>query len=199
MLDLGFVSGEYYSVTCKCGCRNRFLARAKYGPRGGGVVVPEYKRGHHPNCRKTQTGNIPAWNSGKKSGDHPSMWRMGFQRGDKHWNWQKDKNPDWLDPSLDHVAISRMYGKKRRSRYVDKLWGKFLDAILARDGHQCVRCGFPWGTPVDDPTMIHVHHIEHVRINPDRIFDDENVETLCRTCHWVQHRGHKKRKRLPFQ
>jgi len=44
--------------------------------------------------------------------------------------------------------------------------------------------------------MLHVHHKEPVKIAPDRIFDDENVETLCRPCHWDVHRVHKKRRRL---
>lgn len=187
--------GERYSVTCICGCKERFLAFAKYAKDGGGLYIPEYKRGHHPNCRKTQIGNIPAWNAGKKKDDHPSLERMGFQYGNKHWNWREDQNPDWFDPSFDHVAFSRKFGHVRRSRFASKLWGKFRDAILDRDGRKCAKCALPWSD--DDPTMLHVHHVEPVKKNRDRIFDDENVVTLCRPCHWLEHRGHKKCKRLP--
>ena len=185
----------YVPTTCKCGCGQKFLARQKWANDGSGLFIPEYKRGHHPNCRKTQTGKKPAWNKGKKKGDHPSLTRMGFQYGNKHWNWQEDQNPDWFDPDFDHVAFSRKFGKTRRTRFVSKLWGKFRDAILDRDGWHCTRCGLPWDR--NDPTMLHVHHKEPIKKNPDRIFDDENVITLCRPCHWLEHRGHKKSKRLP--
>jgi 5-methylcytosine-specific restriction endonuclease McrA len=185
----------YKTKRCRCGCKEPFEAR--YLWRGGRGRYPSYKRGHHPNCRKTQTGRKPPWNKGKKKGDHPSLKRMGFQRGNKHWNWQEDQNPDWFSPSFDHVAFSRKFGHRRRTRYVSKLWGKFRDAILKRDGYECQRCGYPHGGKITDPTMLHVHHKEAIRNNRDRIYDDKNVITLCRPCHWLQHRGHKKRKRLP--
>jgi 5-methylcytosine-specific restriction endonuclease McrA len=185
----------YKTKRCRCGCKEQFDAR--YLWKDGRGYYPSYKRGHHPNCRKTQTGRKPPWNKGKKKGDHPSLKRMGFQRGNKHWNWQEDQNPDWFSPSFDHVAFSRKFGHRRRTRYVSKLWGKFRDAILKRDGYECQRCGYPHGGKITDPTMLHVHHKEAIRNNRDRIYDDKNVITLCRPCHWLQHRGHKKRKRLP--
>lgn len=199
MLKFGIKSRRHYAVICKCRCGERFMAYAKCPQGGGSLYIPEYKRGHHPNCRKNQTGSLPAWNAGKKKGDHPALARMGFQFGRGHWNWRDDQNPNWFARDFDHVALARAFGKKRRTRFVSKLWGKFRDAILERDGYQCVRCGYPWGTPMDDPTMLHVHHIQEVEIAPDRIFDDENVETLCRPCHWAEHRGHGRRKRLLSQ
>src|SRR5258708_5835300 len=89
--------GDIYVPTiCRCGCREKFLARQKWARDGSGLHVPRYKRGHHPNCRKNQTGKKPAWNKGKKKGDHPSLAHMGFQYGNKHWNWQEDLNPNWF-------------------------------------------------------------------------------------------------------
>jgi len=176
-------------VTCKCGCGETFNAFPVYRPKseGGGLRVAEYKRGHHPNCRKTQTGKVPAWNAGMRKGDHPSLERMGFQFGNEHWNWRDDQNPDWFAPDFDHVACSRAYGDKRRSRGAAKMYGKFIDAIRDRDGHKCQRCGFPWDAILPEVDDLHVHHKVPTEEDPDRIFDVENVELLCRWCHRKEH------------
>src|SRR5438132_2625694 len=100
MLPLAIRYNVQYAMVCKCGCGEHFVARSKSPPGGGDLFIPEYRRGHHPNCRRTQTGNIPVWNGGKKKGDHPSLSRMGFQAGSAHWNWQEDKNPDWFAPDF---------------------------------------------------------------------------------------------------
>src|ERR1700747_378083 len=106
-------------VTCQCGCGEMFRAFPVYRNKseGGGLRVPEYKRGHHPNCRKTQTGNTPTWNKGLKKGDHPAIERMGFQKNHpvycdwSHVNQMLRSNPDlrkrWLASKVGQVAWNK--------------------------------------------------------------------------------------------
>lgn len=179
------------STTCKCGCNETFSAFPLYRSKaeGGGLRTPDYKRGHHPNCRKTQTGGKPAWNSGLKKGDHPSIERMGYQL-------QPIRNPDWLDPAFDHIAFSKLYKNMSSNvRGSKKAYAKFRSAILRRDNCTCQDCKHDFGQSALGNLDVHIHHIVTVTKAPDRIFDDENVVTLCRQCHFKRHRGHKKIKR----
>lgn len=57
------------------------------------------------------------------------------------------------------------------------------EKILQRDGHACVKCG---ATPA--PSKLTVHHIDgngRGSDNPNN--DDDNLMTLCRSCHAAEH------------
>ena len=184
---------QHFLTTCKCGCGEEFSAFPVYRPRseGGGLQVPDYKRGHHPNCRKTQAGNIPAWNAGLTKEDHPSIVKMGFQ-------FQPDRNPNWLSPTFDHVKFSQFYkNMSDDTRGSKKAYGKFREAILQRDDYCCQDCKRSFDRLNLNETEIHVHHIETVRKNPDRTFDDENVITLCLSCHLIRHGKRRRRIKGP--
>jgi hypothetical protein len=64
---------------CGCGCGKLFRPAQKN--QNGVSFFPEYARGHHPNCRKTQTLNKKPWNTGLTKESHPRIAKMGFQKG----------------------------------------------------------------------------------------------------------------------
>lgn len=58
------------------------------------------------------------------------------------------------------------------------------DFVLKRDLFLCVKCGRP---------AEEVHHVEHIK--PENIGDPkitlnpDNLQSLCRDCHFAEHRG----------
>lgn len=174
------------STVCQCGCKEEFYAFPVYRKGGGGLRVPEYKRGHHPNCRKTQLGTVPVWNKGLNKDAVQSVGRQG-KSGPQHWNYVAELNPDFFASDFDFVYYSRRYGKALRSKGGNKLYAKFRRAIMARDNYSCVDCGFV-ADAIEDGDLLHVHHCEFVKHNADRIFDPSNVVTLCYICHRKRHK-----------
>lgn len=183
---------ERVTTICQCGCNEVFSAFPVYRPKseGGGLRVPDYKRGHHPRCRKNQTGQKDAWNKGMSKGDHPSMKRMGFPTGEDHWNYDPEMHPDWFAPDFDFRAFARKFGQKPRSKGGNKAYALFRQAILERDGYTCQHCGME-ADPYEEADLLQVHHIVYVKHDPTRIFDPSNVETLCFPCHRRVHRTNK--------
>ena len=81
---------------------------------------------------------------------------------------------DWYDKN-GGKHLSR---KLREQRWFD---GN-RDAVLARDGNQCVKCAAV--------TQLVVHHKDHNgRGSPEPNNSMENLETLCRACHASGHRA----------
>lgn len=68
--------------------------------------------------------------------------------------------------------------------YHSKEWQQARDFVLKRDCYLCVKCGKP---------AEEVHHKTH--ISPENIGDPkitmnpENLQSLCRDCHFAEHRG----------
>lgn len=68
--------------------------------------------------------------------------------------------------------------------YNSKEWKVTREYILKRDSYLCVNCGHP---------AEEVHHIIH--LSPKNIGDvsvtmnPENLKSLCRDCHFEEHRG----------
>lgn len=68
--------------------------------------------------------------------------------------------------------------------YRSKEWQEVRQAILIRDHYLCVKCGAP---------AEEVHHIRH--LSPENIgdlavaLDAKNLQSLCRECHFAEHRG----------
>ena len=71
-----------------------------------------------------------------------------------------------------------------KSFYNSKEWELTRDFILRRDKFLCVKCGRP---------AEEVHHIKH--LSPQNIGDvsitmnPENLISLCRECHFNEHKG----------
>lgn len=197
---------------CRCGCGESFEARLSYRTRDadGGPTFPAYKRGHHPNCRKTQTSNKPAWNSGLKKGDHPAMNRMGFQPGHEPFNdWSSTNERLRNDPELrqrwlrskkgqmpwnkgltraqypNGFASGRDHGGWRGGRSVrdTSAFADFRCMILKRDRWTCLECGDRNHEGRGSRIVLNVDHIEPICFAPDRALDPTNARTLCFACH----------------
>lgn len=203
----------YKSKVCRCGCGERFEACLIYRVRDrkGRPTYPDYKRGHHPNCRKTQTSNKPAWNSGLTKGSHPSLERMGFQPGHPafhDWtavNKQLREDPKlrarWLRSKKGQIAWNTGLTKDQYpngivsgAKHGNWLGGRggirdtavyadFRRMILKRDRWTCQECGDRNHKGRGSRIVLHVDHIEPVCAVPERTLDPTNVRTLCFTCH----------------
>jgi len=66
--------------------------------------------------------------------------------------------------------------------YSEKLkspkWQKKRLEILQRDSFKCSLCG-------DCETELHVHHLKYTGVNPENA-PSEDLETLCKDCHWAK-------------
>jgi 5-methylcytosine-specific restriction endonuclease McrA len=66
--------------------------------------------------------------------------------------------------------------------YHSRQWAQVRDYIMKRDHYSCVKCGRP---------AQEVHHIKHLtRENiwdPKITLNPDNLEALCRDCHFRQH------------
>lgn len=78
-------------------------------------------------------------------------------------------------------------------KYQDKLrspkWQKKRLEILQRDNFTCQLCG-------DEKTELHVHHIKYTGEPCEA--PDEDLQTLCKTCHELETLLHKKGETLIF-
>ncbi len=176
------------NTVCKC-CGEAFSAFPIYRKGGGGLRVPDYKRGHHPNCRRTQIGKTKPWNKGLSAKDVAAIGRQG-KHGADHWRYDPDQNPDWFAKDFDYVLFSERYGKKPRSKGGNKAYAKFRLAIMGRDKFACQDCGM-LADDAEETDLLQVHHIVYVKHDKTRIFDPANVITLCFNCHWKIHRRKK--------
>lgn len=68
--------------------------------------------------------------------------------------------------------------------YLSRDWRRVRDYVFKRDYGLCVRCGAP-GEIVHHKTHLTPRNINdpHIALNPD------NLETLCRECHAIEHEG----------
>lgn len=202
---------------CKCGCGEEFIAFPVYRNKvdGGGLRIPDYKRGHHPNCRKTQTGQKPTWNKGLKKSDHPSISRMGFQNGHKphndwsHVNLMLRENAEirekWLAAKKGQIAWNTGLTK---SEYPNGIatgethgnWkggdGGFRDtaewktlryAVMRRDKWTCQECGDHNHVGRGSRIVLEVHHIIAAVHDNSLVLDPSNLITLCHDCHVATH------------
>lgn len=78
-------------------------------------------------------------------------------------------------------------------RYQDKLkspkWQKKRLEILQRDSFTCQMCG-------DEKTELHVHHIKYTNEPYDA--PNENLQTLCKHCHYLESYAHKMAEKVIF-
>jgi 5-methylcytosine-specific restriction endonuclease McrA len=71
-----------------------------------------------------------------------------------------------------------------KSFYNSKEWEQVRNAVLMRDCYLCTKCGKP---------AAEVHHIIH--LSPKNIDDPnitmnmDNLTSLCKDCHFEEHRG----------
>lgn len=82
---------------------------------------------------------------------------------------QNERHPAWKDGG----SLVR-----ERARYSGDA-AKWRDAVKARDGYECVKCGAK--------SNLHAHHIKSFSDHPELRTQLENGMTLCVTCHSKVH------------
>lgn len=212
---------------CCCGCEEMFNAfpiysskRTKQSPEnydvikgdnGASLYVPKYKRGHHPNTRKTTFGNKPSWNKGLKKSDHPSIHRTGFQPGHKPYNdWShviklqrtdREYRKRWLAAKKGQVPWNKglkktLYpngiksgpehgnwcGNKRGVNDLAKM-KEIKNKVLKRDNYTCQHCGDRNHKGRGSRIKLEVHHIISIAEDHTLAFVEQNLITLCADCH----------------
>jgi len=213
---------ERVVVTCACGCGEQFSAFPVYRLKseGGGLRIPEYKRGHHPNCRKLK----PAWNKGLTKADHPSISRMGFQPGHKTYNDFGNVNAllasdiavrtRWIEAKRGQIAWNKGLTRVKYSNGIKSgaehgnwkgghrgaidtaAWQSLRREVLARDDFTCQQCGDKNRQGRGSRISLEVHHIVAVCEDPHLALVPDNLITLCASCHRKTHNyGSKSRKR----
>jgi len=203
----------YKTSVCACGCECKFEARLNYRHKdeNNKPTFPIYKRGHHPNCKKTNTANKPAWNAGLTKSDHPSIERMGFQPGHEAFcDWSHLHEKQRNDPKYRKRWIAAKKGQKAWNDGITKdqypngiatgpdhgnwlggvrgardtaAYQDFRRMILKRDNYTCQLCGDRNYKGRGSRARLEVDHIEPVCFAPDKILDPENARTLCVSCH----------------
>ena len=84
----------------------------------------------------------------------------GFRyTGEEHPNWKPDAD---------------------RSRNRGNAHYAWADAVKARDGYKCVKCGFSNGE-------LQAHHLKPWKLFPELRYDVANGITVCAPCHWRIH------------
>jgi 5-methylcytosine-specific restriction endonuclease McrA len=107
--------------------------------------------------RPDRTGAIP-WNKGLIKDVEPRLAIMGFQLGERNFNWRGGVTPR---------------NKKIRSSYK---WRKWRKAVFERDNFTCQDCKVRGG-------YLEPHHIKCFAHFPKLIFNVNNGVTLCKDCH----------------
>lgn len=84
---------------------------------------------------------------------------------------------------LRHPSFLFGGGMDVQEIYYTTRWEHFRKKILRRDKYLCQICK-RYGRMRE---ATEVHHIEHVEDAPEKIFDADNVISLCHACHNRQH------------
>lgn len=64
-------------------------------------------------------------------------------------------------------------------------WNRIRDKIINRDKRTCQKCGHHSSSGYG----LCVHHIKHVKNNPELEFQHDNLITLCPDCHKKEHKS----------
>lgn len=86
--------------------------------------------------------------------------------------------------NLNNLITKSKKGLMISKKDVDKFyssytWQKSRGATLERDDYLCQVC-IEDGEPIPADT---VHHIVHLRDDPSKALDDDNLISVCRDCH----------------
>lgn len=76
--------------------------------------------------------------------------------------------------------------------YVSTMWKHKRRDILLRDNGECQMCKDKGGYA----TANTVHHIKHLRSNPELALEDDNLISLCDSCHWDVHHIYESKEKL---
>jgi hypothetical protein len=192
------------------------MAFPAYRPKseGGGLRVPEYKRGHHPTSKAKLSKDVP-WNKGLTKNDHPSIAKMGFQPGHEPYSdWSKVNDKLANDPKIrerwlkakkgqipwnsgltkDQYATDFPVGEDHgnwkgghRGVVDTAAWKSLRLSIQRRDKFTCQECGDKNYKGRGSRIRLEVHHIQALCDRPDLALEPSNLILLCHSCHVKTH------------
>ncbi len=77
------------------------------------------------------------------------------------------------------TSKTKLTQKMRDAFYKTSLWEKCRGTVLDRDGYLCQVC-----MQQDEPTPANtVHHIIHLKDDPSKALDEDNLISVCYECH----------------
>jgi len=116
-------------------------------------------------CRNNSYKNKPSWNKGLRKKDHPSISKMGFQKG--------EDNPMWKGGDSDR--------ERRNSEY--RHWRL---EVFKRDKFICQKCGYYNGCG-EKRRDLNAHHIVPWIESIELRYEVDNGITFCVPCHIKEH------------
>ena len=81
---------------------------------------------------------------------------------------------EWRKRAKDHYMNTSKEGRQARNKYQNHLQ-RNRAAIKSRDNNECQLCG--------SKTELQPHHILPRNQFPEKACDNDNIITLCKTCH----------------
>lgn len=79
-------------------------------------------------------------------------------------------------------------GKKVNPFYLSREWKSKRLEILERDNYECVMCRDEGRVTTQNDAILEVDHIQELDDYPELALVDENLRTLCRSCHNKRHK-----------
>lgn len=77
--------------------------------------------------------------------------------------------------------------KKANKFYLSIDWKLKRDEILKRDNYECQWCKKKGAVKVRSAEVLEVDHIKELSTHPELALDNNNLRTLCKTCHNERH------------
>lgn len=84
-------------------------------------------------------------------------------------------------------VIMKIKLKDRIKFYKSSKWIKKRNEIIERDNNECQHCKEKGYATVGQTNKLDVHHIKHLENHWDLRLDDDNLITLCSSCHNIEH------------
>lgn len=150
-------------------------------------------------CGKIKNLTLTQYNHGGKTCSKECRYKYvsKYKRGENHHCFGKKLSPDHIKKlSLSHIGKPnfKIRGEKshwwkggntkrnhrERNRTMATLeYKNFRRFVLNRDKNKCSICG--------GINKLEIHHIKPFELYPNLIFDPDNGQTLCVSCHYVAH------------
>lgn len=124
--------------------------------------------------RETRLKNPIRYNVGRKASEESkrkmSKSHIGINVGKDHYNWKGGVT------------------NKVKKRWCSVEYQRWRKLVFERDDYICQKCGKRNEKGVGVTIKLNAHHIKSIYNYPELIFDVDNGETLCVSCHLEYHK-----------
>ncbi|WP_288746325.1 HNH endonuclease [uncultured Enterococcus sp.] len=77
--------------------------------------------------------------------------------------------------------------KKANPFYLTAEWRQKRIEILERDHYECLWCKAEGKLTTQYDAILEIDHIKELETHPELAWDNDNLQTLCRSCHNKKH------------